>query len=382
MKVLMIAPYPRPGKPIRGGVETVTHNLVEGFKDIKDVDLKIISYCQERDEILNISSNVACKFFKMKFSSRKMELKNHVKKLILHINETWNPDIIHIQGNGSNFLMYDDNIKDKLVITQHGIIWNEMKQTQNIRSKLNMLLAYLIECKRKKLIKYWIFISQYNKEHNDRFLKKNKIRFSQIYNPVNPLFFKENSPNEHSGLNLLFVGRIVPRKGLKDLLLGLSKVNNTDIKLHVVGGFEVNDYQSEIESEINQLGLEDRIIMHGWKGTDEIIKLYEDVDVLVLPSYQETLPCVIAEAMAQGKIVVATNVGGINEMIDDGKNGYLYSAGDIDGLSYILQKVSRLTMNEKERMSEYSKEKARRLYSPTEVAQSHVEFYNTILDSK
>lgn len=380
MRILMVAPYPYPGKPIRGGVETVTYSLIEGFKDMNGVELKIISYCQDHDEVINISSNVTCQFLRNQFPSKKMELKRHIKGIILQLNKDWNPDIIHIQGNGSNFLLYDDKIKDKFVITQHGIIWNEMMQTKSLRPKINMLLAYFIEWKRKKFIKNWIFISEYNKKHNKKFLSNNNIYHSQIYNPVNPKFFQQNEPKRHEGLNLLFVGRIVPRKGLKDLLVGLSRINMPDIRLHVVGGFEVEAYQNEIESEIDRLGITDRITMHGWKNADEILKLYEDVDVLVLPSYQETLPCVIAEAMAQGKIVVATNVGGIDEMIDDGKNGYLYSAGDIEGLSKVLKTLNELSEEEKKGMSEYSKKKALRLYSPTEIAQSHIKFYKTILD--
>ena len=379
MKVLMVAPYPFPGKPIRGGVETVTYNLVEGFKNVSEIDLRIISYCQDYDAVIELSPNVSCLFFKSQFPSRKMELKKHIKTLVISIDEEWNPDIIHIQGNGSNFLLYDEKIKNKLVITQHGIIWNEMKQTMSLRPKINMLIAYLIERKMRSCIANWVFISHYNLKYNSKFVNSSAINYCQVYNPVNPKFFIDNPSNEHTGLNLLFVGRIVPRKGLKDLLVGLSRVNNPNIKLHVVGGFEVDSYYDEIESEIERLGIKGQIIMHGWKNTDEIFKLYTDIDVLVLPSYQETLPCVIAEAMAQCKIVVATNVGGIGEMIDEGKNGYLYSAGDISALSNILQKVYALSKKERKEMSKYSNEKARRLYSPTGVSKAHLEFYKTIL---
>lgn len=379
MKILMIAPYPYPGKPIRGGVETVTYNLMEGFKSCKDVEVKILSICRECDETIKVAPNIIVEYLKPLYSSRKVELKKHIKPLLLDIDKEWKPDIIHFQGNGSMFLLYDESIKNKLVITQHGILWNEMKQTKSLRPKLNMLLAYLIEQRTKRKTKNWIFISQYNQDYNSKFIQKSKINFRKIYNPVNPMFFEKIEQKDHAGINLLFVGRIMPRKGLGDLLVGISMTKNPDIKLHVVGGYENKDYQRQIETLIQDLHLTDQVIMHGWKTSDEIIELYSSIDAFVLPSYQETLPCVIAEAMAIGKPVIATTVGGITEMIDDGETGFLYPVGDTKTLSECIKRFSFLNPTERNIMSKKTQAKAERLYNPNNVAKEHLKFYNSII---
>ena len=318
MKVLMIAPYPNPGTAIQSGVATVTYNLVEGFKQIPEVELLILSTCQDKEEEIHISSNVTVRFVKSIYRSRKAELRNHIKPLLLSLERDWNPDIIHIQGNGSSLLLYDKSIRHKLVITQHGIIRNEMRQTKQLRNKFNMFLALMIERRIKRHITNWVFISRYNRDLFSKTL--GKINSVLAYNPVNPKYFVTGSPQISKELKLLFVGRLVPLKGLKDLLVG---INTPDLKnrvtLHVVGGFDSNSDRKEITDYIDTEGLGECVRMHGWLTSEEIIAIENECSTLVLPSYQETLPCVIAEAMAMGKTVISTKIGGIPEMVDEGE---------------------------------------------------------------
>lgn len=380
MKILMVAPYPYPGTPIRGGVETVTYNLIEGFREIPDVQLTVLSICKDVDETINLSNNVKVRFIKSEYASRKVELRKHVKPILLETNAAWEPDIVHFQGNGSTFLLYDKAIARKLVVTQHGIIWNEMKQTKALRPKMNMFVAWFIErCYRAK-VRNWIYISDYNLALNSTFNRRNHINYCKIYNPVNPEFCRQPSfRNSKGSINLLFVGRIVPLKGLPDLLVAFAHTSSPNIRLHVVGGYETVEYETEIKELINRYQISDRVIFYGWKTSDEIIKIYETVDALVLPSYQETLPCVIAEAMALGKIVVSTRIGGIPEMIDQGETGFLYYPGDITSLTMAITHFSNLSQEQRKQMSEKAKTKALNMYMPLNVAKQHLSFYDWII---
>lgn len=383
MKILMIAPYPYPGTAIQGGVATVTYNLVEGFRKLPEVELLVLSTCQTVEDEISVSSNVRVRFVKSICRSRKAELRNHVKPLLLSLDRGWNPDIIHIQGNGSTLLLCDKSIRSKLVITQHGMIRNEIRQTRQLRPRLNMLLALLIELRFKKRVDNWLFISKYNRDLFGPTL--GRVNSALVYNPVNPKYFTSGThvTADEPRLKLLFVGRLVPLKGLGDLLAAINTPSlKGRVKLHVVGGFDSESYSREINGYIEREGLEGCVEMHGWLRSEEIIAIEKECSALVLPSYQEMLPCVIAEAMAMGKAVIATKVGGIPEMVDDGITGFLYVPGDIGGLRNQLLKFASLSEEERVGMSQSAVGKARALYDPCNVARQHIGFYTTVIQKQ
>lgn len=383
MKVLMIAPYPFPECPIRGGVETVTYNLMEGFKAFPNVSIQVLSICQNKDDELSISPNIIVRYIKAQKSNRKAELLKHIRPLVLEIDRQWQPDIIHLQGNGSMFLLAHSSLSEKMVVTQHGIIKEEMKCCKKLRTKLNMFIALMIECSKRKYVKNWIFISKYNYYLSSQFIQDGQIHYKQIYNPVNPRYFIDTPLIKTEIIKLIFVGRIIPRKGISDLLKSIVLGNlSSKIELHVVGGFEDVSYEQEVKSYIHSNNLSDCIIIHGWKTADEIIEIEKECHVLILPSHQETLPCVIAEAMAMGKIVLASAIGGVPEMIVDNKTGFLFPPCNIERIVQLVDKVRKMSLIERDKIGKAAKQRAFNLYAPISVAASHIEFYKNIIKSK
>lgn len=86
-----------------------------------------------------------------------------------------------------------------------------------------------------------------------------------------------------------------------------------------------------IEALIELLGLEDKVILAGWRR--DISTVMASIDILVLSTHHEGLPLVILEAMAAGRPVIASDVCGINEIVRDGENGYLVRPGDAAALA-------------------------------------------------
>jgi len=82
-----------------------------------------------------------------------------------------------------------------------------------------------------------------------------------------------------------------------------------------------------VRTLIKKLGLEEKIILAGWRR--DVVRVLSALDVLVLTSLWEGLPICVLESMAAGTAVVATDTGGIREAVSDGKNGYLVKAGDV-----------------------------------------------------
>ncbi|WYL97100.1 MAG: glycosyltransferase family 4 protein [Gloeotrichia echinulata IR180] len=141
----------------------------------------------------------------------------------------------------------------------------------------------------------------------------------------------------HQKQRILFVGRIVPDKGLEWLLKTLVHTN-PQIKLDIAGdGWD----KPRLENLASKLGVTDRIVWHGWCNTDKLNKLYEQCFALVFPSvWPEPAGLVTLEAYARYRPVIASQVGGIPEHLQDGETGILVPANDIDKLAFAITDLS------------------------------------------
>lgn len=108
----------------------------------------------------------------------------------------------------------------------------------------------------------------------------------------------------------------------------------SDLRFVLVGDGEL---RGAVEHEIGLLGLGGRVLLTGW--LDPIEALYPEFDVLALPSFSEGLPLVLVEARACGVPVVATGVGGIAELIEDGETGLLVTPGDHNELARAIGRL-------------------------------------------
>jgi len=139
-----------------------------------------------------------------------------------------------------------------------------------------------------------------------------------------------------------YTGNIIPRKGIDVLIKASAEIlkKNKNTLLIIVGRVPIGsstNHQEKYEKLAEELGIRDRVIFAGFRK--DIRPSLRDMDILVLPSRQEPFGRSIIEAMALGIPVVASEVGGIPEIITDNKDGCLTPVEDTVTLSNTLKKL-------------------------------------------
>ncbi|MFW6010463.1 MAG: glycosyltransferase family 4 protein [Gemmatimonadota bacterium] len=138
-------------------------------------------------------------------------------------------------------------------------------------------------------------------------------------------------------VELLFVGRLVERKGVEVLVSAVSILGaERDVRLTVVGEGE---WEPRIREHVRSTGVEDRVRFTGYVPDDDLAELYAGCDVFVLPAVvdakgdTEGLGVVLLEALAFARPVVASEVGGIPDIVREGRTGWLVPPGDPGALA-------------------------------------------------
>jgi len=164
-------------------------------------------------------------------------------------------------------------------------------------------------------------------EKDMRLFAKNKV--SVIANGID---IPENPPlrTNRDALHLLCLGRIEKEKGMHHAVKAMVEFKDQNITLDIVGS---GPYLDEVKALIGKLELEESVLCHGRVEDDELSKLFALADVYLMPTTrQEGLPLTILEAMANGLPVIASDIGGISQVIEDGGDGLLVKPGDVSEL--------------------------------------------------
>ena len=182
------------------------------------------------------------------------------------------------------------------------------------------------------------------------------------YNGLDPADFSDLPSRRSHVPTVLFVGGLEPRKGLEYLVLAMADIANEipDVRLEVIAkaGFRGVDSVGWFELLAERAGVLDRIEFRDAVTQDALLQHYSDADVVVLPSRNEGWGLSLMEAMACGRAVVGTTVGGIPELVRDGVDGILVPPGDIGGLAAAVVQLLR-DDGLRERMGSSGKERVR-----------------------
>lgn len=266
-------------------------------------------------------------------------------KSILQILTKEKPDVVHthsILGLGMPMVRAIRKYTDHWIHTLHGIeyivssgsLWWGRERCFEHTS----ILARIYQWQMKRLLgspdvvtapSEWIL--RFYKDHG--FFSKSK--FQKVENPltVQPtaLIHRPKSDEASPIKKLVYVGQLEEHKGIRFLLKECVPAFQKDWELHVVGQRSLATYVAAKAKENS------KVIYHGPKWGAELLSFLSTCSVLVLPSLiYENAPTIITLAKAVGLPVVASRIGGIPEMIEDGKNGYLFTPGNVEDFCKVV----------------------------------------------
>jgi glycosyltransferase involved in cell wall biosynthesis len=139
---------------------------------------------------------------------------------------------------------------------------------------------------------------------------------------------------------ILFVGNLIPRKGLHTLIIALAPLRRLGWRLDVVGNTAVSPrYMQQIRRRVEMAELTKQITFHGSLPDNELRTLYEISHCLAVPSQYEGFGIVYLEAMGFGLPTFATTNGAAHELITDGENGFLMGMEETAVITHHLQKL-------------------------------------------
>ena len=184
-------------------------------------------------------------------------------------------------------------------------------------------------------------------------------------------------------LRIGYVGRVTPEKGLDTLIEAfLALINGGfNVELSVVGSGN-EDYVNKLKNKLNKLILENKVFFEESLDSDDLVSLYNKIDILVLPSlttlrWKEQFGRVLIEAMACETVVAGSSSGEIPVVIGDA--GVVFKEGDADDLFLKLKELI-LNPNLMEELAKKGKERVDKLYSWEVVAKQLKEYYSELLE--
>ena len=177
------------------------------------------------------------------------------------------------------------------------------------------------------------------------------------------------------GVKIVAVGRLSPEKGFENLLEAMSIVvqQGLDVRLVLLGE---GGLRQKLEGQVVRLSLEDRVVMPGF--IENASKFFSCFDLLVMPSFTEGLPITLLEAMRARLPVIASSVGGIPDVLEDGVGGILVQPGNVEELAAAITKLVLSPLLRKQ-LATNSYFVFKQKYSASQMAEAYMKLYSNIL---
>jgi len=350
LRVALVALYPAPGAKAPGGVRAVVQNLVRGLQVHDDLQIRVIHCHADIHESTTIEDD------RTRIDYIAMPKRRLVPNTIMSIARIERllhqvqPDVVNTHA--AHYTVAALRSGYPTIFTIHGVV---RREAEVYRSTWFDRCRYLLEswCERyaMRYVRDIVAISPYVlEEYRDR----TNARFHRIDNPLPSEFF--TIPDLGEGDRLLYAGTIDERKNVLDLLRALIIVREKvpNVRLRLAGRTTSHVYYRNVCEFVAARGLEPNVEFLGLLDRARLLEEYARCTAVVLASRQETAPMAVIEGMAAGKPVVATRVGGVPDLVEDGYSGFTVEPGDVESLGQhitqlLTDKALRQSMGQRSR---------------------------------
>lgn len=338
MRVALVGPYSSPGYP-KGGVETSFQNLLAGLASLEDLELSVLTFADpSASEHAADPNGVPVQRLHAPKRFNNLTFYRGSRRALARAIDELRPQVVHAQDTLRHGYVCLKTVRHApVVVSVHGITRETSNLLPNRRDRVQASLAgAAIERYCIRHAKYLLQPTPYPEEY---FGQEIAGRIVDVGNAVgDALFDLQPAPEEG---RILYAGAITVGKRVLDLVEGVAHLPGASLRL--AGRTPDPNYAAAVAERIRKLGLEGRATLLGRLDAERMLDEYRRAAMLVLPSAQETSPMVIAEAMASALPVVATRVGGIPYLVEEGRTGFLVDVGDIDALA---ERIAELLVRE------------------------------------
>jgi len=377
MRLVLISNFPASLDLPRGGVEAAVSCLVRALMYVKpDLDLHVIRFPAEQDGISHREGEPAYTVHDV-FGRRSAldalpgsDPCRRIEALIKRLR----PDVVHVQG----VAFWLDGRRYPALLTVHGIA--ERDTLFRVRRFCRLRAWWLAhrEIPARARYRHIIAISGYVYQQLESYASGH-IHF--IPNPIEEEFFHERC--QESGPYILFSGSIIPQKNIHGIIeaVGLLAKEGVECTLKLSGSHEITGhYEKRLDSLIQKLGIGDKIKFLGFLDRPALRQEMQMARCLVLPSFQETAPMVVAEASAMGIPSVVSPVGGLAEMVTHGYTGMIVDPCNPASIANSLRPLLK-DMKLAAEFGERARQRAQ-AHRPERVAKQTLVLYETIMQEK
>jgi glycosyltransferase involved in cell wall biosynthesis len=378
LRIALAGDYPLDPNKISGGPQAVFTYLLEGLRQFKELDLHVVS---AHKEVIKSSEfqqgNVTFHFLshpRLPFELAYLPLQEGVCKILRKIG----PDLVHAQSDIYGAICLKAGYPT--VTTVHSISGSESRfgSGRIIRTRLALhakLISYLFLSNARHIISNSEYIRQ-------GLVASTQANFYSIDNPVATAFFRL-SPDEAVPGRVLFVGflREVKRPDRALETFALARQFAPELHLQFAGAAIEPKLEARMRGFIARHELERHVEFLGHLQETRLLEAYQQTSILLLTSDLENSPMAIEQAMAAGKAVVATAVGGIPFLVDDGRTGILV---DPQKPAKIAQALVRLNRDHdlRRKIGQAARQEALERFKPEIVAAKTFSVYQEILPAK
>lgn len=327
--------------------------VLNKMNEEQDIDLTVW-YLEEREK--NRNWNINHKEIQYKYEClpgvhtfiQRMDMGVHLNPGLFMKLVKLNPDVIITSGYDAvgywSALLYAKLFRKKFIVW-----WGSTLESSRVKNKLVNLVRKFFFASANAFITYGTASTQCLEHYG---VSKGKIITG--YNTVDVKFFharfkeeKQKKQSTHDSLQLLYIGQLIQRKGLTEVINALQKVPHENWELKIVGS---GPEEASFRKLVEECGLSNKISFEGYKQKEELISYLIDADCLVFPSLIEVWGLVVNEALATRTFVIASQyAGATRDIIVNKVNGIVIDPLDeqnlVQSFSWVCENKEYLQHN-------------------------------------